>query len=124
MAFLKLALACAFTVLFLAKARGGDFVSFGPKWLKSDEIFALNIFKATVACITAFIENMKNLGLLTVHKNVSKYAENFLTYLKNILTESKCTWRRRKETFGVFSLYAKRYKTEHKSVNNGHKRIF
>jgi hypothetical protein len=48
-AFLELALACAFTVLYLAKARGGDFVSFGPNWLKSDEIFALNIFKGTVA---------------------------------------------------------------------------
>ncbi len=43
------------------------------------------------------------LGLVAVHKIVSEYAESIQTYSENTRKESMCTWRRRKETLGVFS---------------------
>ncbi len=43
------------------------------------------------------------LGLFAVHKIVSKYAESIRTYSENTPKVSKRTWRRRKETLGVFS---------------------
>ncbi len=43
------------------------------------------------------------LGLFAVHKIVFKYAESILTYSENAGKESLRTWRRRKDTLGVFS---------------------
>jgi hypothetical protein len=58
------------------------------------------------------------LGLFAVHKIVSEYGESIQTYSENTWKESMRTWRRRKETLGVFSLYAKRHKIVYISVNN------
>jgi hypothetical protein len=41
-----------------------------------------------------------------------------VTHLENTWKEFMRTWRRRKETLGVFSLYARRYKSVYISVNN------
>ncbi len=59
-----------------------------------------------------------NLGLFAVHKIVSECAESISTHSENAWKEYMRTWRRRKETLGVFSLYAKRYKSLYISVNN------
>ena len=59
-----------------------------------------------------------NLGLFAVHKIVSECAESIQTHSENTRKEFVRPWRRRKETLGVFSLYAKRYKSVYISVNN------
>jgi hypothetical protein len=48
-AFLKLALACAFTVLYIAKARGGGLCKFWSKLVKERWNFCFEFFKGTVA---------------------------------------------------------------------------
>jgi hypothetical protein len=62
---------------------------------------------------------MANLGLFAKHKIASEFAENIEMYSEKMWKESLHTWRRRKETLGVFSYYAKRHKTEYILVNNG-----
>jgi hypothetical protein len=51
------------------------------------------------------------LGLFVVHQIVSECAASIKTHSENTRKEFMRTWRRRKETLGVFSLYAKRYKS-------------
>jgi hypothetical protein len=59
-----------------------------------------------------------NLGLFAVHKIVSECPESIQTHSENTRKEFMRPWRRRKETLGVFSLCAKRYKSEYIFVNN------
>jgi hypothetical protein len=59
-----------------------------------------------------------NLGLFVVNKIVSECAESIQTHSENTRKEFMRPWRRRKETLGVFSLCAKRYKSVYISVIN------
>ena len=64
------------------------------------------------------MENMAIWGYLQYTKSFLIAGKVFKTHSENTRKEFMRPWRRRKETLGVFSLYAKRYKSVYISVNN------